>query len=56
MMLVKDALEVVSDRILFFYSKPFVVEEASGSWKPVIDLSPLNMYGISCKATSTWKL
>merc|ERR1712035_276541 len=38
----KEALEVVSDPSPGFYSRLFLVEKASGGWRPVIDLSPLN--------------
>ena len=38
----KGALEVVSDPSPGFYSRLFLVEKASGGWRPVIDLSPLN--------------
>ena len=41
-MLQKGALEVVEDPGLGFYSRLFLVEKATGGWRPVIDLSPLN--------------
>ena len=41
-MLQKGALEVVVDPGLGFYSRLFLVEKATGGWRPVIDLSPLN--------------
>ena len=41
-MLVKGALEVVVDPGPGFYSRLFLVEKATGGWRPVIDLSPLN--------------
>ena len=41
-MLEKGAIEVVVDLDLGFYSRLFLVEKATGGWRPVIDLSPLN--------------
>ena len=41
-MMEKGALEVVLEPSLGFYSRLFLVEKASGGWRPVIDLSPLN--------------
>ena len=41
-MLEKGAVEVVDDPGLGFYSRLFLVEKATGGWRPVIDLSPLN--------------
>ena len=43
-MLQKGAVEVVTDRSPGFYSRLFLVEKASGGWRPVIDLSPLNRF------------
>ena len=43
-MLSKGAVEVVTDRSPGFYSRLFLVEKASGGWRPVIDLSPLNRF------------
>ena len=43
-MLDKGALEIVSDPGLGFYSRLFLVEKATGGWRPVIDLSPLNKF------------
>ena len=43
-MLRKGAIEVVTDRSPGFYSRLFLVEKASGGWRPVIDLSPLNRF------------
>ena len=43
-MLEKDALEVVENPSPGFYSRIFLVEKASGGWRPVIDLSPLNAF------------
>ena len=41
-MLGKGALEIVTDRGPGFYSHLFLVEKATGGWRPAIDLSPLN--------------
>ena len=41
-MLAKGALEIARDPGPGFYSRLFLVEKASGSWRPVIDLSHLN--------------
>ena len=38
------ALEIVPDPGSGFYSRLFLVEKASGGWRPVIDLSPLNEF------------
>ena len=43
-MLQKGAVEVVSDPGSGFYSRLFLVEKATGGWRPVIDLSPLNRF------------
>ena len=43
-MILKGALEVVPDPGPGFYSGLFLVEKASGGWRPVIDLSPLNEF------------
>ena len=43
-MLEKGAVEVVDDPGLGFYSRLFLVEKATGGWRPVIDLSPLNRF------------
>ena len=40
--LAKGALEIVLDPGPGFYSCLFLVEKATGGWRPVIDLSPLN--------------
>ena len=45
-MLDKGALEIVDDPGLGFYSRLFLVEKATGGWRPVIDLSPLNEFVI----------
>ena len=39
-MLAKGALEIARDPGPGFYSRLFLVEKTSGSWRPVIDLSP----------------
>ena len=41
-MLAKGALEIVLDPGPGFYSRLFLVEKATGGWRLVIDLSPLN--------------
>ena len=43
-MVMKEALEIVTDPDPGFYSRLFLVEKASGGWRPVIDLSPLNEF------------
>ena len=43
-MISKGALERVHDPGPGFYSRLFLVEKASGGWRPVIDLSPLNEF------------
>ena len=43
-MLAKGALEIARDPGLGFYSRLFLVEKASGGWRPVIDLSHLNEF------------
>ena len=42
-MLQKGAVEIVVDPGPGFYSRLFLVEKATGGWRPVIDLSPLNV-------------
>ena len=39
-MLAKDALEIILDLGPSFYSCLFMVEKATGGWRPMIDLSP----------------
>ena len=41
-MLAKGALEIARDPDPSFYSRLFLVEKASGGWRPLIDLSHLN--------------
>ena len=41
-MLAKGALEIARDPGPGFYSRLFLLEKASGGWRPVIDLSHLN--------------
>ena len=41
-MLAKGALEIARDPGPGFYSSLFLVEKATGGWRPVIDLSHLN--------------
>ena len=43
-MLAKGALEIARDPGPGFYSRFFLVEKASGGWRPVIDLSHLNEF------------
>ena len=43
-MISKGALERVTDPDPGFYSRLFLVEKASGGWRPVIDLSPLSEF------------
>ena len=43
-MISKGALERVHDPGPGFYSRLFLVEKASGGWRPVIDLSPFNEF------------
>ena len=43
-MLAKGALEIARDPGPSFYSRLFLVEKASGGWRPVIDLSHLNEF------------
>ena len=43
-MLAKGALEIARDPGPGFYSHLFLVEKASGGWRPVIDLSHLNEF------------
>ena len=43
-MLAKGALEIARDPGPGFYSRLFLVEKASGGWRPVIDLSRLNEF------------
>ena len=43
-MLAKGALEIALDPGPAFYSRLFLVEKASGGWRPVIDLSHLNEF------------
>ena len=43
-MLQKGALEAVQDPDPGFYSRLFLVTKATGGWRPVIDLSPLNKF------------
>ena len=42
--LAKGALEIARDPGPGFYSLLFLVEKASGGWRPVIDLSHLNEF------------
>ena len=43
-MLAKGALDITRDPGPGFYSRLFLVEKASGGWRPVIDLSHLNEF------------
>ena len=53
-MLSKGALERVPDLGPGFYSRLFLVEKASGGWRPVIDLSPFNEF--VQQTPSRWRL
>ena len=54
-MISKGALERVFDPCPGFYSRLFLVEKASGGWRPVIDLSLLST-SLYNKLLSRWKL
>ena len=43
-MLAKGALEIARDPGPSFYSRLFLMEKASGGWRPVVDLSHLNEF------------
>ena len=43
-MLYKETLEISNDPSLGFYSRSLLVEKASGGWRPVIDIFPLNKF------------
>ena len=43
-MVTKGVLEIIPNPGPVFYSRLFLVEKASGGWRPVIDLSPLNEF------------
>ena len=43
-MLQKGTLEVVDQPGPGFYSRLFLVQKVTGDWRPIIDLSVLNMY------------
>ena len=43
-MISKGAMERVADPDPGFYSRLFLMEKASGGWRPMIDLSPLNEF------------
>ena len=43
-MMTKGALEIIPYPDPGFCSRLFLVEKASGGWRPVIDLSPLNEF------------
>ena len=43
-MMEKGALEEAPCQTPGFYSRLFLVEKATGGWRPVIDLSPLNRF------------
>ena len=42
--LLKDALELISNREPAFYSRLFLVKKASGGWKHMMDLLPLSTF------------
>ena len=43
-MLLNDAVELVDNLVPAFYSRLFLVKKVMGSWRPVIDLFPLNQF------------
>ena len=43
-MLEKGAAVIVQDRVPAFFNRLFLVEEALGRWRLVIDLSPLSTF------------
>ena len=43
-LLQKGAIELAPLPLLGYYSRLFIVMKASGSWRPVMDLSPLNLF------------
>ena len=43
-MLEKGAVKIVNDLGLCFYSCLFLMENATGGWRPVIIISSLNSY------------
>ena len=43
-MLVKNAIEEVSGQEPGYYNRLFLVQKASGAWRPVLDVSKLNKY------------
>lgn len=47
--LAKEAIEVVSGDKTGFYNCLFVVTKATGSWRPVLDVSALNKYVLLTK-------
>ena len=38
----KGMVEIIQDRVPGFYSRLFLVEKVSGSWRPVLGLLPSN--------------
>ena len=50
-MLVKGALEIARDPGPGFYSRLFLVEKATGGWRPVIDLSHLTSFKMETVAS-----
>ena len=50
-MIAKHAVEPVPLPSLGYYSLLFVVPKATGGWRPIIDLSPLNHFVDKCKFT-----
>ena len=45
----KGAIQLAALPSEGFYSRLFVVEKASGAWRPIIDLSPLNKFVLKSK-------
>ena len=48
-MQLKGAMEIISDREPTFYSWLFLVEKASGSWRPVTGIALFTMYVMQTK-------
>ena len=47
----EGAVEIIQDRgVPAFYSRLFLVKKASGRWRPMMDLSPLNTLSFQVRA------